>query len=262
MKMSKKVALGAVVASILTLGVPMTAANADSSDTRHGMCYYAPLGSQALSGRPNEGEIGVDAEMITPANVPDANAEIDCKLVTTTTDVPFSEIDVRANVLGGVFGQLQFPDDHTATSLCENDLSGDGSSSGWVCTPVPAEAGGACNTVAGQVVCVSLTATTPQGTYGISPPDGGSGPDAGSIDTYQFTVPGGGIVTLPCVVLVSGATTVDPCAAAGGTYVATLAALSDAPTTPIAAVHVCNANLVLTVDGIGVNSFPNALILC
>lgn len=136
MKIPKKVALSAVVASILTLGVPMTPANANSEDTKYGMCYYAPLGSKALSGSPNEGEIGVDAAMITPANVPDQVAEIDCKLVTITTDVPLSEIDVRSDVFGVVSAHHEFPDDHTATSLCENDISGNGGSTGWVCTPV------------------------------------------------------------------------------------------------------------------------------
>jgi hypothetical protein len=73
-------------------------------------------------------------------------------------------------------------------------------------------------------------------------------------------LPNGGTVTLPCVVLVSGSTTVDPCAAAGGTYVATLETLSTA-STPVATVRVCNADLVLTVDGIGINSFP-AFVVC
>lgn len=133
MKISKKVALSALVASILTLGMPVTAANADSNDSQYGMCYYAPSGSQAVSGSPTEGEIGVSAVMITPANTPDAAAEIDCKLLTDGIDVWGTEIDVHANVFGVVFGQKQFLDDHTATSLCEKDTSGDGSSSGWVC---------------------------------------------------------------------------------------------------------------------------------
>jgi len=136
MKISKKVALSAVVASILTLGVPMTTANADSDDARYGMCYYAPGGSQAVSGSPTEGEIGVSALMITPASTPDAAAEIDCTLSSNGRDIAGTEIDVHANVFGLIFGQKQFLDDHTATSLCEKDTSGDGSSSGWVCTPV------------------------------------------------------------------------------------------------------------------------------
>jgi len=121
-----------------------------------------------------------------------------------------------------------------------------------------------CTTEAGVVACASLTPTTTQSTYAVDGVSSTTGPVAGYVDTYRFTLANGGIVTLPCVVLVSGSTTVDPCADAGGTYVATLQTLSTlsvAASTPIATVRVCNADLVLTVDGIGINSFP-AFVLC
>jgi len=118
-----------------------------------------------------------------------------------------------------------------------------------------------CTTRAGQTVCASLTSTTLADSYAVSPPSSAAGPDAGSIDKYAFTLPNGGMVTLVCVVLVSGSTTIDPCATAGGTNVGTVAMLSDAPTTPVASVNVCNANLELSVDGIGINSFP-AFVVC
>jgi hypothetical protein len=114
---------------------------------------------------------------------------------------------------------------------------------------------------AGQEVCASLTATTLQGTYSVGTPDSVPGANNVFVDTYRFTLPNGVVATLPCVVLVSGAIPVDPYAA-GGTYVATLATLTDGPSpNPLAEVGVCNANLTLTADGIGINSFP-ALTVC
>ena len=137
MKTAKKAALGVLAASVLALGLPMTAANADSSDTRHGGCFFNTDANQTVTQNENQGVIGVDAEMITPANTPDANAEIDCKIQVNGADAPGTEIDVHANAAGVVSGQQQIIfDDQAGTlpsALCENDISGDGSSSGWVC---------------------------------------------------------------------------------------------------------------------------------
>jgi hypothetical protein len=266
MKISKKVALGTVVASILTLGLPMTAANADSSDTRYGGCSLTAVNSQVVTGGQSPGVLGVDAVMMTPANTPDTLAEIDCKIEVGGWDV--TEIDVKANAVGVIDGHQQ-----TAfvvqdgTYICEQDIDGNGGSTGWVCRPATVIQGpdplAPCTTEAGQEICASLTPTTLQGTYSISPPNTVPGPDTGSIEVYDFTVPGVGTVGLPCVVLVAGGTTTDPCAAAGGTDTGTtLATLSDAPTTPLASVRICNADLKLTVDGIGIVSFPDALVVC
>ena len=137
MKTAKKTMLGVLAASVLALGLPMTAATADSSDTRHGGCFFNTDANQTVTQNENQGVIGVDAVMITPANTPDALAEIDCKIQVNTADAPGTEIDVKANAGGVVQGQQQIIfDDQGGTlpsALCENDISGDGSSSGWVC---------------------------------------------------------------------------------------------------------------------------------
>jgi len=135
----KKTLLGGVAVAIMAVGLPMTSASADSSDTRHGGCFFNTDANQAVTQNENQGVIGVDAVMVTPANTPDANAEIDCKIQVNGADAPGTEIDVHANAAGVVSGQQQIIfDDQAGTlpsALCENDISGDGSSSGWVCTP-------------------------------------------------------------------------------------------------------------------------------
>jgi len=263
MKIAKTVRLGVVAASLLTLNLPTTA-SADPGDAIYGGCSYKGYANQVLTQGQNEGVIEVTAVMTTSANTPDSGGWVHCKIQVNEADSPGTQIDAAPNAVGIVQSQAQISyDDQDGilpSALCEKDDWSDSDTTGWVChdiSPsgvVPAS----CSTEIGQEVCASVTKT--QGSYAVSPPNGVSGPDAGSIATYQFTLPNGGKVTVPCAVLVSGATTVDPCAAAGGTYVATLATLSDAPN-PVTAVQICNANLVLTVDGIGINSFP-ALVLC
>lgn len=122
---------------------------------------------------------------------------------------------------------------------------------------------GPCTTTSGQTACASLTATTPYQTFTVNAPGANPTNVAGYVDAYAFTLPNSGVVTMPCVRLVTGSTTTDPCGSAGGTYVSTLTSLSQTvavPTTNLTAtvvtVKVCNATVVLTVDGFGVNSFP------
>jgi hypothetical protein len=87
---------------------------------------------------------------------------------------------------------------------------------------------------------------------------------AGYLDVYSFTTPGGGRVTLPCVVLVDGITTVDPCAGFGGTFSSRMQVLTETdmtepapdPDVPATTVDVCTADLVLTVEAIGITSTP------
>jgi hypothetical protein len=119
---------------------------------------------------------------------------------------------------------------------------------------------GGCASVAGQTACASYTAGTLYDSYTVEAPASYTKVVAGAIDAYSFTLPNGGVVTVPCVVIVG---TADPCAAAGGTYVSTVYTLSETlhpysttRTTPVTTVRICNADLVLTVDGFGVTSFP------
>jgi len=291
MKISKKVALGAVVTSFLVLGVPMVAVQADSNDTRHGMCYL-----NDVKGAITEQDIGVAAVMTTPGNTPDTGAEIDCKVTVNFSDA--GEIDVRADAAGVIRDQqpVSFDDGDGAyvVELCEQDIDGTGGSTGWICEAatqfeIPPQSvtdlinslrtippqpvtdlidslsgpRTLCTTQAGEEVCASLTPKLLQGSYAVNPPNSGTGPDTGSIEMYDFAVPGAGTVAVPCVVLVSGGTTTDPCAAAGGTDTGTrLATLSDAPTTPVATVRVCSGDLKLSVDGTGIVTFAHALMIC
>jgi hypothetical protein len=85
----------------------------------------------------------------------------------------------------------------------------------------------------------------------------------GYLDSYRFTLPGGVIVTLPCVTLVADTTTGDACLLAGGTHVARSIIVSTSPdevepvlTTTATPARICNATLTLTVGGFGVNSAP------
>ncbi|HEX2022699.1 MAG TPA: hypothetical protein VHH36_08290 [Candidatus Thermoplasmatota archaeon] len=88
---------------------------------------------------------------------------------------------------------------------------------------------------------------------------------AGYVNLYVFTLPGGIVVTIPCVVLVVDSVAVNPCEAAGGVYASTLFFLvksaNEPPGNPLASVAVCRATLKLLVLGIGVNSAP-ILTLC
>jgi len=124
---------------------------------------------------------------------------------------------------------------------------------------------GPCNTVSGQTVCASVTTSTVLKSLVVDAPTSVPTNVAGTISLYRFTLPAGIAFTIPCATLnVNGSPPVDdPCQAAGGVAVGTVTTLSEAPptpstslTSPVATVEICNASLELTVDGIGVNSFP------
>ena len=87
---------------------------------------------------------------------------------------------------------------------------------------------------------------------------------AGYVEIYRFTLPNGTITSLPCVRLLVGGAGVNPCGAAGGVFVSRIETLVGPSITPpdprfgepIATVGICNADLELTVNNIGVNSTP------
>jgi hypothetical protein len=86
----------------------------------------------------------------------------------------------------------------------------------------------------------------------------------GRVDIYRFALPTGGNVTLPCVVLTNNATTVDPCRAAGGSYVSTTSVLYDdiveqpsvGPSGTLVSAGICDATVTITAGGFGVEDFP------
>lgn len=86
---------------------------------------------------------------------------------------------------------------------------------------------------------------------------------AAYVDLYRFVLPGGGSVSLPCAVL-TGDVAVNPCEQAGGTFISRFATLADRDVsepaigggTPLVTIRICEATLVATVVGAGVESFP------
>jgi hypothetical protein len=127
--------------------------------------------------------------------------------------------------------------------------------------PVPSANG--CRTASGVTACAAYVTGSVTDSYPVTGPGATNVAVAGYVDLYRFTLPNGGVTTLPCVVLTAG-TSANACASAGGTFVSRTATLADtsvaAPTTslttPVATVRVCSATLVLTVNDVGINSFP------
>jgi alpha-tubulin suppressor-like RCC1 family protein len=155
------------------------------------------------------------------------------------------------------------------------DNDGDGkvdypSDPGCSSTQDPSE-GASCDPLApGVVVCLSAGASI--ASYTVAGPDvsltGTEHHVAGYVDLYRFTV-AGVTTTLPCASLVADGIGVNPCEAAGGTFVSRVSTLVDAKQAepvvsaggPIATVGICAAELTVTAFGIGVNSAP-AYALC
>lgn len=122
---------------------------------------------------------------------------------------------------------------------------------------------GGCTTVASVTACAELTPGSELASFPVSTPGSTPAHVAGYVDAYQFVLPNSGVVTVPCVTLVA-ATTVNPCQSLGGTFASRLLTLVDTSvnvpgtsgSTTVATVRICEANLVLTVNSLGVNSFP------
>lgn len=113
-------------------------------------------------------------------------------------------------------------------------------------------------------VCASYATGSVYATYPVDWSPGTTMHAEAYVDRYQFVLPNGGTTTLPCVVLAVDSTSANACAQAGGTFVTRTATLLDntvtepngsTPTT-LTTLRICNANLVLTVEGAGISSFP------
>lgn len=92
----------------------------------------------------------------------------------------------------------------------------------------------------------------------------------GYVDTYEFLLPTGGAIVLPCVVLtVEDRIGENPCARANGKRVNRVATLVDQSVDQpgaaldllIASANFCHARYTVTVSGMGVKDFP-AYALC
>jgi hypothetical protein len=132
-------ALVAGTAAVLATVLVPAASAAPGSDTVQGGCYVRTMSNGVATNGQHDGVIGVDAVMVAPTNTPDANGDIACKIQVNGVDAPGTQIDARANAAGAVQGQQQIAyDDEGGTlpsELCENDISSDGTMSGWYCNP-------------------------------------------------------------------------------------------------------------------------------
>jgi hypothetical protein len=150
-------------------------------------------------------------------------------------------------------GLTDFPTDPDCQSQADEEANGD--------VPPPS-----CPPVQpGIIVCIASGAEVAR--YTVQRVDADqTGPMhhiAGYLDAYRFTI-GGVTVTLPCVGLTTDNTTVNPCAAAGGTFVSRTSTLVDQtvsePTISsgdeVASVGVCAATLTITAFGFGIDAAP------
>jgi hypothetical protein len=121
-----------------------------------------------------------------------------------------------------------------------------------------------CSTVAGVTACASYSPTGTFDEYVAYLPDSSPTRVTAYIDLYRFTLPNGGQVTLPCAI-VPGSGTEEACSLAGGEYTGRMTDLVDqyvgvpsGPLTkPAATVRLCHADLVVTVNNVGINTFPS-----
>jgi len=127
--------------------------------------------------------------------------------------------------------------------------------------------GAECAPVAGIVACITSGAEVLR-VDAVEPGNAQPVDVAGYVDVYRFTAPGGASTSLPCVVLGVGATTANPCALAGGSFVSRMLALVETEVpAPVSdgvvagGIAVCAAELTLLVGDIGINSAP-AFALC
>jgi hypothetical protein len=155
----------------------------------------------------------------------------------------------------------------------DNDADGrvDGADTG--CTgPRDDSEGVSCTTSTGITACIGLSSGTPFKTvtvYGEDLPPGTVHRVAGYLDVFRFRLPNSTTVNVPCVLLYSDGTWQDPCGSAGGVDIARTATLLDRSVAqpdphvgaPLASVALCNAELVTTVNDIGIASAP-AFTLC
>ena len=119
---------------------------------------------------------------------------------------------------------------------------------------------GECSVGAVASVCASVVPTGPGETYALLAPGVTTSPLAtGGIYRYRLTLPNGAVITTLCAVV----NTSDPCAAVGERTIDPAVVLLEnvlAPEAgepePYLTITLCGADLTLTVDGLGLSSFP------
>jgi hypothetical protein len=185
---------------------------------------------------------------------PDEHCSQLARAVSGDAEVPFNQEMAWTPCLDGIDNDGDGQGDYPADSGCSSALDS---------TEQPE----ACPDAGGAAVCVSLTPRGVRDSFDVDAPTSTSVDVAGYVDLYEFTTVGS--VNVPCAVLGVDDTVVNPCATAGGRFVQRIATLVDSSVpaaagaldAPLATVRICDADLVLTVNNIGVSSFP-ALTLC
>lgn len=167
-----------------------------------------------------------------------------------------------------------FPTNAWAATQCSDGIDNDrdgttdyGNDRGCTSSADNSEGAG-CVTASGVSACIGISPVSEVQRVRVSSEeivDGALLTVAGYLDLYRFTLPNGGVVNLPCVVLV-GTAGANPCDVAGGDFasrVATLVNESVAVTQGPALVNaaLCTGELQATVNDIGVASMP-AYVLC
>jgi len=134
---TRRIIRAVVAATAMALVMPTTAASADPGDSIHGGCAFITARNATLTAGQNNGVLAVAAEMLKSNGLPDAGAVVHCKIQVAGTDVSAGGWAVPANPAGLVQGETQISfddqDGTSPTSLCEDDVWGDGDTSGWYC---------------------------------------------------------------------------------------------------------------------------------
>lgn len=125
-----------VAAAVMALVTPIPAASADPGESIHGGCAFVTARHATVTSGRNEGVLAVAAAMLTSGGAPDARAKIACTIQVNGTAVASTGF-VPANAAGVVQGEQQVSfddqDGTLPTSLCEDDVWGDGDTSDWYC---------------------------------------------------------------------------------------------------------------------------------
>lgn len=251
-----------------------------------GVLYFGGSNSTAYYSLANNPQCGDNVDNDADGST-DYPADYGCTSKTDATESPNPQcadgLDNDAD------GRTDYPNDYGCTGYfdatespnpqCSDGIDND--ADGRTDHPADSGCGGptdnsegvACTTSSGIVVCAGISPgpETPMRVT-VYTPGTDPGPDhrvAGYVDLYRFVLPNGTTVSLPCVGLVADTVTVNPCVGRGE-YVQRLLTLVDEDVNQpdpdiedqeVASVRICEAELVVTVNGIGIPSSP-AYTLC
>jgi hypothetical protein len=214
--------------------------------------YWTSVGAYAVMGTTGDidGSGFTTFTITSPVGVPcggPVTAQITGVLAGTSTTAPIAAPECSDGIDNDLDGRTDYPADPGCTDPGDTSESSDGQAA---CTAGP--------------VCVQVVQGGTYQAYDVRDESGAGSAHTvrGRVDTYQFALPVGGTMIMPCVFLSADAAAVNPCALAGGTYVNTIATLVDrqvaepAPGGVVRTVRICSATLTATVLGFGVRDVP------